>query len=353
MAVIDGRTNAVTRRISGAFGSPVEVAADTATDTVYAAYNGGAANSVAVINAAANVITKTIRLATHPEGIAADPATHMFYVANYVPTVSACSGVTNDITSTISVSGPPADVAVNPLTGTVYATTTISSSDMALIDEATDRVTGVIPLEDIARVAADPATDSLVATSPGLDTVYVVQLQHPVIQSGSHARFAVGFHTAFAIEARGTPAPAFSETGTLPAGITLSRQGVLSGTPRPGNGGIHRFTVTASNGVSPAAALAFTLTVDQAPGFTSRSHVTFTAGLRNRFTVRTSGYPASRITEKGALPPGVRFGAERNGTAVIAGTPAASARGRTFMIRITASNGVGQPAVQRFTITVR
>jgi hypothetical protein len=51
------------------------------------------------------------------------------------------------------------------------------------------------------------------------------------------------------------------------------------------------------------------------------------------------------------LPPGIRFTAARNGTATIAGTPAASARGKTYVITLTASNGVGT-ATQRFTLKV-
>jgi hypothetical protein len=45
--------------------------------------------------------------------------------------------------------------------------------------------------------------------------------------------------------------------------------GVLSGTPDPGTGGTYDRGFTASNGVSPAANEAFTLTVNQAPLFTS------------------------------------------------------------------------------------
>jgi hypothetical protein len=127
----------------------------------------------------------------------------------------------------------------------------------------------------------------------------------------------------------------------------------LSGIPKPGSGGIHRFRVIASNGVLPAATQAFTLTVDQSPAFTSPSHASFTVGVPNRFAVRTSGYPAARLTVKGVLPRGVQFTVTRNGTAVIVGTPALSARGRTFVFRITAGNGVGKPSVQLFTLKVR
>ncbi|HEX8008947.1 MAG TPA: hypothetical protein VF482_21260 [Trebonia sp.] len=52
------------------------------------------------------------------------------------------------------------------------------------------------------------------------------------------------------------------------------------------------------------------------------------------------------------LPPGVKFTAVKNGTATITGTPAGSARGKTYVLQFTARNGVGKAAVQRFTLRV-
>ena len=48
--------------------------------------------------------------------------------------------------------------------------------------------------------------------------------------------------------------------GALPGGVTLSSAGVLSGTPASGTVGSYPVTVTATNGISPAATQAFTLT---------------------------------------------------------------------------------------------
>ena len=59
----------------------------------------------------------------------------------------------------------------------------------------------------------------------------------------------------------GSPSPTFSETGTLPSGITLSGAGVLSGTTT--QSGTFHFTIDAGNGVAPDATQSFTLTVTQ------------------------------------------------------------------------------------------
>jgi hypothetical protein len=64
-----------------------------------------------------------------------------------------------------------------------------------------------------------------------------------------------------------------------------------------------------------------------------------------------TGYPTPTITEAGKLPPGVKFTAGKNGTATIAGTPAASAKGKTYIIYLTATNKAGS-AIQKFTLKV-
>jgi len=50
-----------------------------------------------------------------------------------------------------------------------------------------------------------------------------------------------------------------TEAGTLPAGVTLSSAGLLAGTPT--QGGTFPITLTVSNGITPNATQAFTLTV--------------------------------------------------------------------------------------------
>jgi hypothetical protein len=57
------------------------------------------------------------------------------------------------------------------------------------------------------------------------------------------------------------------------------------------------------------------------------------------------------ITESGALPSGVTFVDNNNGTATLAGTPGAGTTG-IYPITITADNGVAPNARQNFTLTV-
>jgi hypothetical protein len=94
--------------------------------------------------------------------------------------------------------------------------------------------------------------------------------------------------------------------------------------------------------------------VFQAPQITSANATSFTSLMPGTFTVTTTGFPTGAsmsITESGSLPSGVTFVNNNNGTATLAGTPAAGTQG-TYMITITANNGIPPNAVQSFTLTI-
>jgi hypothetical protein len=86
-----------------------------------------------------------------------------------------------------------------------------------------------------------------------------------------------------------------------------------------------------------------------APAITSASGTTFISGTAGTFTVIATGYPVPTLSETGALPSGVTFTNNGNGTATLAGTPTVAG---TFPITVTASNGVSPNAKQSFTLVV-
>ena len=179
--------------------------------------------------------------------------------------------------------------------------------------------------------------------------------QAPAITSAASTTFTVGTAGSFTVTTTGFPTPSLSESGTLPTGVTLVDNGngtaTLAGTPAPGTGKAYPFTITAQNEIAPNATQSFTLTVDQAPAITSGASTTFSVGGAGTFAVTTTGFPTPSLSEMGALPSGVTFVNNGNGTATLAGTPAAGTAG-TYPITITASNGVGSNATQNFTLTV-
>ena len=172
----------------------------------------------------------------------------------------------------------------------------------------------------------------------------------PVITSADHTTFVVGTAGSFTVGTAGIPVPSLSEAGTLPAGVTFvdhGGSGTLSGTPTAG--GVFSISFTAQNGIGSPVTQPFTLTVNQAPAITSASSTTFTVGAAGSFTVNATGIPSPSIGETGALPAGVTFIDNGNGTGTLSGTPIATG---TFSISFTAQNGVGSPATQTFTLTV-
>jgi Putative Ig domain len=92
--------------------------------------------------------------------------------------------------------------------------------------------------------------------------------------------------------------------------------------------------------------------ISLAPAIVSANSVQFSVSVQDTFTVVAVGIPAATITESGALPSGVTF--DQN-TGILSGTPAAGTGGtltQSYPITFTATNGVGSPAVQNFTLTV-
>jgi hypothetical protein len=192
------------------------------------------------------------------------------------------------------------------------------------------------------------------ATQPYTLTVSSAPLA-PSITSGGSTTFTEGSAGTFTVTSTGNPTATLSESGTLPTGVSFVDNGdgtaTLTGTPAAGTAGSYPLTITATNGVGGPATQSFTLTVDAAAAITSGSSATFTTGSSGTFTVTSTGYPTAALSETGALPSGVTFTDNGNGTATLAGSPSAGTAG-SYPLTITATNGVGSPATQSFTLTV-
>jgi large repetitive protein len=199
---------------------------------------------------------------------------------------------------------------------------------------------GVYPLTVQASNVAGSVTES----------VQLTVHEAPAFTSPAPPAAIVGTPYSFTFTATGFPAPTFSITGTLPSGLSLdSSTGVLSGTPAAGTGGTYNLVVKATNTVSTATQNVV-LTVNEAPAITSADQATFQVGVAGTFTVETTGFPAPTITESGTLAPGLTFTDNGNGTATIAGTPAAGSEGITS-VTLTATNQTNA-AQQLFTIEI-
>jgi hypothetical protein len=120
-----------------------------------------------------------------------------------------------------------------------------------------------------------------------------------------------------------------------------------------GGGGSSLVTAGGTSGTAtPGQAPEVTITYTISPVITSGSSATFQVGNRGSFTISASGVPAPSLSEAGALPSGVSFTDNGDGTAAVSGTPAAGSGG-TYPLTLTASNGISPDASQNFTLTVQ
>jgi len=135
-----------------------------------------------------------------------------------------------------------------------------------------------------------------------------------------------------------------------PTSVTAGNSSTLTVSAGSASPGVYSLTVTGTSS-SATHLTPLTLTVTQPPVITSANKATFTVGQSGSFTVTTTGSPTPSITESGALPRGVTFHDNGNGTATLVGTPAAGTGG-TYPMTFTAANGVTPNAMQNFTLAI-
>jgi large repetitive protein len=214
--------------------------------------------------------------------------------------------------------------------------------------EARSLLSGMTQMPAVVSEAAAPA----VITADAAPDATVA----PAFSSARIETFAAGAAGTFLITTSGSPAPALTETGTLPTGVTFVDNGdgtaTLSGTPAAGTGGLYVFKIHANNGTAPNAKQTFKLTVDQAPAVTSAAKKTFKIGTDTSFTISTAGFPVAALKENGVLPSGLSFVDNHNGTATLSGTPAAGTAGN-YTLKINAKNGITPNAKQTFALKIK
>ncbi len=182
----------------------------------------------------------------------------------------------------------------------------------------------------------------------------------PTFTSANATTFIAGTAGSFTVTTTATPATTgITQTGTLPTGVTFTYNGpgtplngTFAGTPAAGTGGVYPITLTAANGIPPNTVQNFTLTVNQTPAITSANSTTCVVGAACSFTVTASGFPVPAIARGGvALPTGMTYVDNGNGTGTLSGTPALGTV-NPYALTFTPGNGVGAPAAQPFTLTI-
>lgn len=171
-----------------------------------------------------------------------------------------------------------------------------------------------------------------------------------VITTTSLPDATAGVPYSFAFSAIGGAVPYnWSSVGTLPAGLSLSRAGVLSGTPRAP--GAFRLTVVASDASgSGLASKVFPLTVLAQPvAITNSSPLPgSTLGTAYSYTFTASGGVAPyRWSAATGLPEGLRLD---SGTGVLSGTPQTWGN---FSLPVQVTDSLGTTGVKTFVLTIQ
>ncbi|MFO1406393.1 MAG: putative Ig domain-containing protein [Steroidobacteraceae bacterium] len=239
----------------------------------------------------------------------------------------------------ITASGGNAPYGYAVTSGSLPAGVTLSSSGLL---SGTPSVSGSFSF-------TVTATDALTYTGSQAYTLAVGAAPTITVAPGSLPSANQGLAYSQSITASGGNAPyGYAITsGSLPAGVTLSTDGVLSGTPAAN--GSYSFTVTATDALTYTGGQAYTLTVDTAPTIIigpsalppANQHLEYTEGLQ----VSGGTAPYSFSVTSGSLPAGMTLSTD----GVLSGTPTASGG---YSFTITSTDAVGYSASVAYTFVI-
>ncbi|MCI0157190.1 LPXTG cell wall anchor domain-containing protein [Leifsonia shinshuensis] len=346
---------------SSAGGSAIGVTGGTVT-AQYNRISGNSGTAVANLGGAITATRNWWGCAGGPGATGCDTVLNTVATAPYLTLTASASqspvvqpATTTGLTASLLVDSAGASVPVGQLgalTGLNVIWTVAGIPGASVLPSAGPLATGQ---SSTTFSSVNPGTATVTAALDQAHvTVPVLVYAKPAITSTSPLTGIVGQAQSSVLTATGYPTPSFALQGTPPAGLSIVDHGdgtaTLTGTPT-GPAGDYSLTVAASN-TAGTATQTIPYTLNQTPAFSSASSAQFAVGTAGSFTVTTTGRPnPTPITLAGTLPSGLTFTDNGNGTATIAGTPAAGAGG-IVTVTLNAANGVGSPATQSLTLTV-
>jgi hypothetical protein len=248
------------------------------------------------------------------------------------------------VTGLAPSAGPPAGATTVTITGSGFTgATAVMFGSVAAADFTVDSDTQIT-----ATSPAQPAgTGDVTVTGPngGSPPVPADQFTYaPTVVTGVAPPDGppAGATTVTITGSGFTGATAVMFGSVAAADFTVDSDTQITATSPAQPAGTGDVTVTGPNGGSPPVpADQFTYTAPSAPSFTGGScAVTALFGAPTSYTLRVLGLPIPTITKSGALPSGVRFTNDKNGTAAISGTPSDKAAG-PYPLTVTAKNSHG------------
>jgi hypothetical protein len=209
--------------------------------------------------------------------------------------------------------------------------TGLSISTAGVISGTPSGAAGAYAVVVSATNAAGADTQALTVNMTGAPTITTSLL--PLLLTGTAANItltAAGASLTWTLQ------------GTLPAGLSLSSGGVISGTPT--TPGAYEFGVTATN-ASGASSAVYTGIVYTVPTITTTTLADGTEGVAYSVTLAATGSPAPvYAVTSGSLPAGLTLSA----AGVLSGTPTAAG---ASSFTVTATNGGGSDP-QALSLTI-
>ncbi|NTI26448.1 tandem-95 repeat protein [Rhizobium rhizogenes] len=338
--------NPVTLNLSGGAASSVAVATQASHGTASASgtsitytptsgYAGADSFTYTATNAGGTSVPATVTVTVSAPTISVSPSTLPSGAVGsaYSQTVSTAGGGA-PYTYSLTAGALPAGLSLSMTTGALSGTPTAGGTFNFTI-RSTDSSTGTgAPFSGSRAYSLTIAAPTITIAPTTLPAATVAAAySQTVTASGGTSSYG------FAITA-----------GALPAGLTLSSAGTLTGTPTAG--GTFNFTVTAtdsSTGAGPfTGSRAYSLSVS-APTITIAPTTlpAGTAGTAYSQTVTASGGtgPYSYSLSAGSLPVGVSF----SSAGVLSGTPTTSG---TFNFTVVATDDNSFTGSQTYSITI-
>ena len=187
----------------------------------------------------------------------------------------------------------------------------------------------------------------------GQVAVTVTDPQPPTITTTSLPDGTVGESYSATLEAEGgeTPYTWSLASGTLPAGLSLSSAGVISGTPTTAQSRTFTVRVRGADGLSSTRG--YTVEIElapEAPTITTSTLPGGTVGESYSATLQAEGgeTPYFWTLASGSLPAGLSLSL----AGVISGTPT-TAESRTFTVRVTGANALSSTRPLTLTVSAR
>ena len=236
---------------------------------------------------------------------------------------------------TISGNGGTAPYSLSLTSGSVPPGLTLSGGSLS----GTPTAAGAYSF----RITARDANDCTAFRNYTLTVSCPPVVLSPVLLAG--ASQGVAYNQTFTVLG-GSPRPyTFSVGPGLPAGLTLSPSGMLSGTP--GQSGVFAFTVTATDANGCAVSQAYTLAVCGTLTITPPALAPATVGVAYSQALAGSGgaAPFGFAVTGGALPPGLAL----SGAGALSGTPTAAG---SFSFTVTATDAGGCMGAVTYVVRV-